>query len=934
MDAAAEKDDWITAPAATATAEKDDWVTAPAAKAEHWAAPEGGEFGDLAAQSTAPAAPQGQIAADLNSVGQGLVSGAGSAIAGAGRIAQAGSGPSAARVLAALNLVDEGKNRDAYQKLSDVERQQVGAYRGSRPEDKQAQRDALQQTIADYDKPNAVTRAGMAVEDAAPKMFPVEPQNEGIQTGVGRLIGGAAPALAAGAVGGPVGVLASLATIGSQAFDGAYQDAVSKGATHDDADDAAGKSALAQAALMVAPVGRLLQRVPMPMRDGLTATLVNLGQHGVEFGSANALGTFANNYVAQQSYDPSRSLTQGTGHAALEGAIAGLVIPVAASAVRGTRQPAATIGDIAKAPDIDGAIAAAGEAARAPADTQFERLNWGDIFTPQAATGANDIYPNPRARTPTAIDAPSFMPPGAQVPADVVEATRPDFIPPAPASASEAVAIETGTPAGPSTQIMRQGTTAPGTSILNSNSAQSPTRAANDVNPLLPPPANDAEAYPAWNASKSQQSTVTAQANPSKAQTLAGNTAPPADIILTPTQTVQAASSQPASTPQSVGAAASRDMTHPSQIEMPADEFAANRLQGETERLAAPPRTNDQTIYVPGTKPTLAEVSGDPRTAMDQAYNAQQPEAMGEHTARANKNADAVADYYADTAGSAQELLRMERAKDERAAANINQIFGSPDDIRPPADATPVIEGIDNVLDHPRQQERGAVTSLLTNLRDRFFNNDGTMKTDPYSLYGIRDHIGDLLNGVGNTETSSAARVVERELMQIRDGVDQAIENAVPGFAKFRAEYSRDSGEISAKKMLQEARLSLLSGTAQHITPAKWFTFMRNVVEGRSDPFDPASHLSEAQMDRLWNITDHLKRSTLIDAGKPRGSWTSMMQEWGGKFARLGAHGVAGYTFPVAGNLGVEMLIAANRKRNVSREMNRLLNPDLGQQAP
>jgi hypothetical protein len=386
--------------------------------------------------------------------------------------------------------------------------------------------------------------------------------------------------------------------------------------------------------------------------------------------------------------------------------------------------------------------------------------------------------------------------------------------------------------------------------------------------------------------------------------------------------------------PQSVGAAASRDMTHPSLIEMPPDEFAANRLQGETERLAAPPKINDPTLYIPDTKPTLAEVTGDPRTAMDQAYNAQQPEAMGEHSARANKNADAVADYYADTAKSAQELLRLERAKDARAAENINQIFGSPDDIRPPADATPVIDGIDKVLDHPRQQERGAVTSLLTNLRDRFFNNDGTMKTDPYSLYGIRDHIGDLLNGVGNTETSSAARVVQRELMQIREGVDDAIENAVPGFAKFRAQYAQDSGQISAMKMLQEARLSLLSGTAQHITPAKWFTFMRNVVEGRSDPFDPASHLSESQMDRLWNITDHLKRSTLIDAGKPRGSWTSMMQEWGGRFARIGAHGIAASTFPVVGNLGVEMGVSALRKRSVAREMNRLLNPDLGQQAP
>jgi hypothetical protein len=87
-------------------------------------------------------------------------------------------------------------------------------------------------------------------------------------------------------------------------------------------------------------------------------------------------------------------------------------------------------------------------------------------------------------------------------------------------------------------------------------------------------------------------------------------------------------------------------------------------------------------------------------------------------------------------------------------------------------------------------------------------------------------------------------------------------------------------------------------------------------------------------MDRLWNITDQLKRSTFVDAGKPRGSWTSMMQEWGGRFARLAAHGVAGYTFPVVGNLGVEMGVNALRRRNVTNEMNRVLNPDLGQTTP
>ena len=299
----------------------DDWIAAPAAAPAAAAPAPAPVLPGNDDRIQAPAAPvqaataQSQLGADVASVGQGLVGGAGAVIAGAGRQQQAGTGPSAERVLAALDLVDKGKTRDAYQNLSDTERLQVGAYRGGSPDDQAQQRAELQQDVEDYTKPNTLMRTGAAVEGAAPTLFPVDPAKEGIQTGIGRMIGGVAPAAVAGAVGGAPGLLGALAVIGTQAYDGAYQDAIAKGASHAVADDAAGKSALVQAATMVAPVGRLLQLVPVPLRDGLAATLVNLGQHGIELGGANALGTFAQNYVAQQTYDPDRPLTQGIGQA-------------------------------------------------------------------------------------------------------------------------------------------------------------------------------------------------------------------------------------------------------------------------------------------------------------------------------------------------------------------------------------------------------------------------------------------------------------------------------------------------------------------------------------------------------------------------------------------------------------------------------------------
>ncbi len=408
LDTASGADDWVTAPAvtkdaATSPAGKDDWIPAPA---EHWAAPAGGEFGDLNAQASAPPAPQGQVGADINAVGQGLVSGTGAVIAGAGRIAQAGAGPDAQRMLAALDLVDQGKNVLAYAKLNDAQRMQVASYIRGGPDDKQAQRDALQQAIEGADKPNAVTRAGMEVEEAAPSMFPVAPENEGIQTGVGRMIGGVGPLMGASALGGPAGLLASAAAIGAQAYDGTYQDAIAHGATHVDADSAAGKSAIGQIATTIAPIGKLIPLIPVPLREGFMKTLVNLGQQGVELGAGNTLGTIAQNYVAQQTYDPNRVVLKGTGDAAVDGVLASLIIRGGAATVGAARgASAATVDDVMKAPDIDSAIATAGKAAQAPTpDSGASEAvpGWGDLFTskmpaPDAEEQSDNAEPIPQS---------------------------------------------------------------------------------------------------------------------------------------------------------------------------------------------------------------------------------------------------------------------------------------------------------------------------------------------------------------------------------------------------------------------------------------------------------------------------------------------------------------------------------------------------------
>ena len=74
---------------------------------------------------------------------------------------------------------------------------------------------------------------------------------------------------------------------------------------------------------MSVPINRVVSMVPAPFRDGLVKTLVNMGQHGLEFGSFNAMSQFAQNYVAKSEVRPEPKLMEGVPAAFGEGASPG-----------------------------------------------------------------------------------------------------------------------------------------------------------------------------------------------------------------------------------------------------------------------------------------------------------------------------------------------------------------------------------------------------------------------------------------------------------------------------------------------------------------------------------------------------------------------------------------------------------------------------------
>lgn len=773
----------------------------------------------------ADAGGQSQVHADVNSVAQGLVDRTGSLIAGAGRAATSAEARGTEHLIDAMDLVDGGDVAGAMKPLTPVERGMLAGYIRAKPDGRADLRATMTQNQADLaSRPeNAATRAGSAVEDFAKNAFPVAPENEGIQTGVGRMIGGVGPALlatAAGtAVGGPVGgVLAGAATIGSQTYDSTYQDAISKGATPEIAEDAAGKSAAAQALTMALPVGQLM-RVPVGLREGLAKTLVNLGVNGVEFGSANAVGTFANNYVAQQTYDPARSLTQGTGDSALEGAIAGLIIPAAVGAARGlTRPPEATVSDVMKAPDLDAAIDAAQKAIDAPT---------GPILT--------DVIPTP-----------AFVPPGSQVPAAPrlaavlaadrqAMASRPAEIPP-----SSAVDPLTG-----------------------------------EAVPVVRPPVDWSAGGPATVQSWGQL------------------------FAQRPKEAV--ADAPDGGVPLSVGAAASREQTPQSQIALSDTDMKANRRVAEMNELLAPPQSNDNNIYVPGSFPTLAERSGDPVISQTEHLLRERNAGafIGDGKILTENNKARVNAFEAEAVPDTT-LASMRRDRAAQWEADSKNILPNAQ----PVDLTPAAEWAHSLLSDPTIQENDAVRRVLEDFQGRLFDEDGNLKDDPAAAWGMHNNLQNLLAKAKDPlNMTGAEKFAESQILAAKALIDKAL-NVATGdqFQTALANYAEASKAINSGVLLNNFRPKL-TNMAGDLQAANFHRFVVGLAKERGDPgIDPSMDISDKTMRAMINIDADLKRAGLIKLGGAIGSPTNLLGALAENLGVGAASKVAG-KIPVVGPL-------------------------------
>lgn len=376
--------------------------------------------------------------------------------------------------------------------------------------------------------------------------------------------------------------------------------------------------------------------------------------------------------------------------------------------------------------------------------------------------------------------------------------------------------------------------------------------------------------------------------------------------------------------PESVGAAAT-----PGELSgISAKEAKAYAATAEGNKLieTQPVAHQDATEYVPGSRPTAAEISqsADQARAEKLLETVKNPEPF---KLLREQNNNARTQFFDDIAGNPTTALRMREDLDAEFAARRAAVFAN----KKPVDAAPVLAEAESILKSPGAMQ-DAVESAVKNVANKLKSGDA-LHDDPEMLYGLRKHINNLIAGKG-TSDAAQYREAQGELIQLRNTLDRVIEEGAPGFQAYIKDYSDAVKPIEATEFLQQKRNDLFKTP---LTFNKMQNFMKQVVDGRMlrGPH-PAQGLTDEQMGSLWALRDDLRRQYAAEGlARARGSDTvplayDLAKSIGGPAIE---HAIVGKLTGGIGNIPYQMIkstVKEGMSRNrLNKDTNNALNPQV-----
>lgn len=502
------------------------------------------------------------------------------------------------------------------------------------------------------------------------------------------------------------------------------------------------------------------------------------------------------------------------------------------------------------------------------------------IHTPEAEA-VNPLaswQPGPGAPPRPAISAPSFVPPGTDVPQNLLRAPdRPLFVPPTAA-----------------TDVL--GNRVPIDPLANPLAgAKAPAAYTSGI---LPPGTPSPEAAPS-----------VAPPSTGAARSVAPGTPPPGET-------------------RSVGAAASRELSEPGTIppETPAQKATAlQKMVNQSAEDRLTPQGRDDAVYVPGVErpEAMRDFSPAPEGQMSTAlqhkvlYNTDS-NYHDQFDALVKRNNDIMVDRLHDMFGDGNAR--------EAAMENARELMPGPVGLfkgEQPVDAQPIVDKIQTILDGPAGK-RGSVKSQLNSILPNLYDADGNLESMPSMLKGIRDDITDRLYDKTPTVEGNAARTARNQLQQVLGTVDNAIASGLPE-GKYQAYLDNLSGalgQVSKLDFLQQyltgpKKLTNTSGDLQFNKVQK---LLDDIQAQAGRQTGGAKELTWPEITEIEAVRNELAAKDLLDKrANVRGSPTVQLANASGLLgegplgkavkgaAELGAHAVLLHTTGGIGNAAMAL---------------------------
>lgn len=382
----------------------------------------------------------------------------------------------------------------------------------------------------------------------------------------------------------------------------------------------------------------------------------------------------------------------------------------------------------------------------------------------------------------------------------------------------------------------------------------------------------------------------------------------------------------------------------------PFTEQGRNEIVGQVLRSYADggPTDLNLTQYVPGApQPTLAQATGNRGlAAVERAVRAGNPTANNAFDAVSRQAQDAREAAVGALRGDADSLEQLRQIRSAQADPIREQAFANAQ----PVDPTSVMRKIDDIIASPSGQ-RDAVVKTLQNIRSKLLETTQTIRTpggegytkttyqaQPAQLYGIRQAITDMLSPLAQKD-ASAPQLASRELLQVKDALDGAIEQGAPGYRGYLKTYSDLSRPIDEQLFLQGKNFTDASG---RVTLAKVKAVQDQLERAELAPgTSRAKNVSDATREGLDNLRQDLLRESASSPDRNLGSNTfqnlatnNLLNKIGVPLAigdAVGVHAlpIPGWLSGVAG-LGARAAYASKNPLILDQLTNALVNPQVG----